>query len=75
MLPADVIAEIITNLAALNLPSNTAAAVLGAFAPLLRSAETPPAVLEPQPSRRPRSSKRSRGAPRRKYRRRPRRSP
>src|SRR5262249_150328 len=70
MLPADVIAEIIANLAALNLQPSTAATVLGAFAPLLRSAETPPAVLEPQPSRRPRSSKRSRGARRRKYRRR-----
>src|SRR6516162_6626843 len=38
--------------------------------PLLRTAETPPAVLEPQPSRRPRSSKRARGARRkRKYKR------
>ena len=70
MLPADVIAEIIANLAALNLQPSTAAAVLGALAPLLRTAETPPAVLEPQPSRRPRSSKRARGGRRkRKYRR------
>jgi hypothetical protein len=69
MLPADVIAEIIANLAALNLQPSTAAAVLGALAPLLRTAETPPAVLESQPSRRrPRSSKRSRGTRRkRKY--------
>jgi hypothetical protein len=70
MLPADVIAEIIANLAALNLQPSTAATVLGALAPLLRTAETPPAVLEPQPSRRPRSSKRARGARRkRKYKR------
>ena len=70
MLPADVIAEIIANLAALNLQPSTAAAVLGALAPLLRTAETPPAVLEPQPSRRPRSSKRPRrGRRKRKYKR------
>ena len=69
MLPADVIAEIIANLAALNLQPSTAAAVLGALAPLLRTAETPPpAALEPPPrsSRRPRASKRPRGAPRRR---------
>src|SRR5215813_6030049 len=69
MLPADVIAEIIANLAALNLQPNTAATVLGALAPLLRTAETPPpAALEPPPrsSRRPRASKRPRGAPRRR---------
>jgi transposase len=66
MLPADVIAEIIANLAALNLQPSTAAAVLGALAPLLRTAETPPA----QPSRRPRSSKRPRrGRRKRKYKR------
>src|SRR5215467_10952062 len=69
MLPADVIAEIIANLAALNLQPSTAAAVLGALAPLLRTAETPPAVLEPQPSRRPRSSKRPRRGRKRKYKR------
>src|SRR5262245_28318600 len=71
MLPASELAEILANLAALNLQPNTAAAVLGALAPLLRSAETPPAVLESQPSRRrPRSSKRSRRTRRkRKYRR------
>ena len=70
MLPADVIAEIIANLAALNLQPSTAAAVLGALAPLLRTAETPPAVLEPEPSRRPRSSKRPRrGRRKRKYKR------
>jgi len=70
MLPADVIAEIIANLAALNLQPSTAAAVLGALAPLLRTAETPPAVLEPQPSRRPRSSKRPRrGRRKRKHKR------
>jgi hypothetical protein len=69
MLPADVIAEIIANLAALNLQPSTAATVLGALAPLLRTAETPPpAALEPPPrsSRRPRASKRPRGAPRRR---------
>ena len=70
MLPADVIAEIIANLAALNLQPSTAAAVLGALAPLLRTAETPPAVLEPEPSRRPRLSKRPRrGRRKRKYKR------
>src|SRR5262249_30244946 len=70
MLPASDLTEVLTNLAALNLPSNTAAAVLGALAPLLRSAETPPAVLESQPSRRRSSSKRARGGRRkRKYRR------
>ena len=71
MLPASDLAEILTNLAALNLQPNTAAAVLGAIlAPLLRTAETPPAVLEPQPSRRRSSSKRARGGRRkRKYRR------
>ena len=70
MLPASDLSEILANLAALNLPSNTAAAVLGALAPLLRSAETPPAVLESQPSRRRSSSKRARGGRRkRKYRR------
>ena len=37
MLPASDLTEVLTNLAALNLPSNTAAAVLGALAPLLRS--------------------------------------
>src|SRR5262249_41794655 len=70
MLAASDLTEVLTNLAALNLPSNTAAAVLGALAPLLRSAETPPAVLESQPSRRRSSSKRARGGRRkRKYRR------
>ena len=70
MLPADVIAEIIANLAALNLQPSTAATVLGALAPLLRTAETPPAVLEPEPSRRPRLSKRPRrGRRKRKYKR------
>ena len=71
MLPASDLAEILTNLAALNLQPNTAAAVLGAIlAPLLRTAETPPAVLEPQLSRRRSSSKRARGGRRkRKYRR------
>src|SRR6516165_8345954 len=71
MLPASDLAEILTNLAALNLQPNTAAAVLGAIlAPLLRTAETPPAVLESQPSRRRSSSKRARGGRRkRKYRR------
>src|SRR5262249_20118014 len=71
MLPASDLAEILTNLSALNLQPNTAAAVLGAvLAPLLRTAETPPAVLEPQPSRRRPSSKRARGGRRkRKYRR------
>ena len=71
MLPASDLTEILTNLSALNLQPNTAAAVLGAIlAPLLRTAETPPAVLEPQPSRRRSSSKRARGGRRkRKYRR------
>src|SRR5262249_2306125 len=70
MLPASDLTEILANLSALNLQPSTAAAVLGALAPLLRTAETPPAVLEPQPSRRPRSSKRARGARRkRKYKR------
>jgi hypothetical protein len=69
MLPASDLTEILANLAALNLQPSTAAAVLGALAPLLRTAETPPAVLESRPSRRrPRSSKRSRGTRRkRKY--------
>ena len=62
--------ERLANLAALNLQPSTAAAVLGALAPLLRTAETPPAILEPQLSRRPRSSKRPRGVRRkRKYKR------
>src|SRR5262252_1634927 len=70
MLPACELTEILANLAALNLQPNTAAAVLGALAPLLRTAETPPAILEPQLSRRPRSSKRPRGVRRkRKYKR------
>src|SRR5262249_54435060 len=70
MLPASDLSEILANLAALNLEPSTAAAVLGALAPLLRTAETPPAVLEPQPSRRPRSSKRPRrGRRKRKYKR------
>ena len=70
MLPASDLTEILANLAALNLQPSTAAAVLGALAPLLRTAETPPAVLEPQPSRRPRSSKRPRrGRRKRKYKR------
>ena len=71
MLPASDMTEIIANLAALNLQPSTAAAVLGAIlAPLLRTAERPPAVLEPQPSRRRSSSKRARGGRRkRKYRR------
>ena len=70
MLPAADLTEIIANLAGLNLQPDTAAAVLGALAPLLRTAQTPPAVLEPpsKPSRRPRSSKRPRGGRRkRKY--------
>src|SRR5262249_1862915 len=66
MLPASELAEILANLAALNLQPSTAAAVLGALPPLLRTAETPPAVLEPQPSRRPRSSKGRRRGRRRK---------
>ena len=70
MLPASDLTEILANLAALNLQPSTAAAVLGALAPLLRTAETPPAVLEPQPSRRPRSSKRPRrGRRKRKHKR------
>jgi hypothetical protein len=70
MLPASELTEILANLAALNLQPNTAAAVLGALAPLLRTAETPPAILEPQLFRRPRSSKRPRGVRRkRKYKR------
>jgi hypothetical protein len=71
LLPASDLTEILANLAALNLQPNTAAAVLGAvLAPLLRTTETPPAGLEPQPSRQPRSSKRARGARRkRKYKR------
>src|SRR5262249_34425921 len=73
MLPASDLTEILANLAALNLQPSTAAAVLGALAPLLRTAETPPpAALEPpsKPFRRLRASKRPRGAPRRKYKRR-----
>src|SRR5262249_13279210 len=66
MLPASELTEILANLAALNLQPNTAAAVLGALAPLLRTAETPPAILEPQLSRRPRSSKRPRGGRRKR---------
>src|SRR5215469_10779963 len=62
MLPASELTEILANLAALNLQPNTAAAVLGALAPLLRTAETPP-------SRRPRSSKRPRRGRRRRYKR------
>ena len=42
MLPADIIAEITTNLAALHLESNTAAQILAAvFAPLLRTGPNP----------------------------------
>ena len=72
MLPASDLTEILANLAALNLPSNTAAAVLGALAPLLRTAETPQAGLElpSKPSRRSRSNGRARGSRRkRKYKR------
>jgi hypothetical protein len=74
MLPADTIAEITINLAALNLQPSTAAQILAAvLAPLMRTTETPPAGLEPagsKPTRRPRSSKRARGGRRkRKYRR------
>jgi hypothetical protein len=74
MLPADTIAEITVNLAALNLQPSTAAQILAAvLAPLMRTTETPPAGLEPagsKPTRRPRSSKRARGGRRkRKYRR------
>jgi len=73
MLPADTIAEITTNLAALQLEPNIAAQILAAvFAPRLRSAqEIPQAGLEPpsKPSRR-RSSKRARsGRRKRRYRR------
>src|SRR5262249_37772327 len=45
MLPASDLTEFLANLAALNLQPSTAAAVLGALAPLLRTAETPPAVF------------------------------
>ena len=69
MLPASDLTEILANLAALNLQPSTAAAVLGALAPLLRTAEAPPAVLEPKPSRRRRSNKRARGGRRRRYKR------
>jgi hypothetical protein len=62
MLPASDLSAILSNLAALNLQPNTAAAVLGAvLAPLLRTAETPPAGLEPagsKPSRLQRRGKR-----------------
>src|SRR5262249_53882133 len=61
MLPASDLTEILANLSALNLQPSTAAAVLGALAPLLRTAETPPAVLEPQPSRPDRASERGAG--------------
>src|SRR5262245_37473437 len=65
MLPADSLAEILTNLSALNLQSNTAAAVLSAvLAPLLRSTEPPPSALEPpaKPLRRSRVRSRLRRA-------------
>jgi hypothetical protein len=73
MLPASDLTEILTNLAALQLAPDTAAAVLGAvLAPLLRSEIDPVPNLRPIRRKRagPRSSKRLRGAPRkRRYRR------
>jgi hypothetical protein len=49
MLPASDLAEILTNLGALNLQPNTTAAVIGAIlAPLLRSSE--PGVPVPIPA-------------------------
>jgi hypothetical protein len=71
MLPADTIAEITTNLAALQLAPDTAAQILAAvLTPLMRTAEPPQATPPSQPSRRPRSSKRSRSSTRkRKYKR------
>jgi hypothetical protein len=65
------ISEIIGNVTALQLDSTTVAQVLTAvLTPLLRTAKTPQAALEPasRPSRRPRSIKRSRRTRRkRKY--------
>jgi len=62
MLPAADLSEILTNLAALNLQPNTAAAVLGAvLAPLLRSSSPAPVLpVPPQRAARPRSSPRPR---------------
>jgi hypothetical protein len=74
MLPADTLAEITTNLAALNLQPNTVAAILGAvLAPLLRNSG-PELDLElrkkraRRPRRRPRRTARAkpRGAPRKR---------
>lgn len=63
MLPADVIAEIIANLAALNLQPSTAAAVLGALAPAtadrgnatscFRTATLSPTAIEQAAAERP----------------------
>jgi len=65
MLPADTITEILTNLAALNLNTDTAARVIAAaIAPLLRSADPEePAGLQPSPSGK--ASRRQRPKPRR----------
>jgi primosomal protein N' len=75
MLPADTIAEITTNLAALQLSPNTAAQILAAvFAPLLRSGDPVPGGLPAagklSPKRRAAPHRRSRRSRRkRKYRR------
>jgi hypothetical protein len=68
MLPASDLAEIISNLATLQLAPDTTAAVLGAvLAPLLRSSqpELPPPVIRETPARRskPRRQKRKKSRP------------
>jgi hypothetical protein len=65
MLPADIIAEITTNLAGLHLESNIAAQVLAAvFAPLLRTGPNPDHPVPKLPHKRARLQ--ARKAPRRK---------
>lgn len=74
MLPADTIAEITTNLAALHLEANIAAQILAAvFAPLLRTGPNPDHLVPKLPHKRAaRPRLRARKAPRRKKRRAPR---
>jgi hypothetical protein len=68
MLPASDLAEILTNLSALNLQPNITAAVLGAvLAPLMRSADPQQPAQQRQRAERPRVQPRKAAQPKRKY--------
>jgi hypothetical protein len=68
VLPASDIAEILTNLSALNLqPTATAQILAAVLAPLLRSSDPNPPVQQRQRAERPRAKPRKAAQPKRKY--------